>query len=95
MTEKKEKRKRAYQYLAWIAETHLGAPPNFSHKKLAEVLGDLSDIDRFSIGIALNRLKDGQLDPSPKLIAELKRFLGPTIPADFDSYLVTPFLTDP
>ena len=94
MTEKKEKRKRAYQYLAWIAETYLGAPPNFSHKKLAEVIG-LSDKDRFSIEMTLNRLKDGQSDPSSKLIVELKRCLGATIPVEFDSYLVTPFLTEP
>ena len=93
MTEQKEKRKRAYQYLVWIAETYLLTPPNFSHRKLAEAI-TLSDNDRFSIEIALNRLKDGQSDPSPKLIAELKRCLGPTIPAEFDSYLVTPFLTD-
>jgi len=93
MTKQKENRKRAYQYLISLAKTHLGLPPDFSHKKLAEVL-TLSDNDRFSIEIALNRLKDGQSDPSPKLIAELKRCLGPTIPIEFDSYLVTPFLTD-
>ena len=92
--EKKKERKRAYQYIAFIAETYLGAPPNFSHKKLAEVLA-ISDDDRFSIEIALNRLKDGKENPSPKFIAALKEHFGPSIPGEFDYHLVTPFLTDP
>jgi len=87
MTEREENRKKAYQYIVEQAKNYLVAPPNYSDKRLAEL---------FDIPVGdLTSLKEGELDPSPKLIAQFKRLLGPTTrEAEIDSYLVTPFLTN-
>jgi len=94
MTEREEERKRAYQYIVHTVKTHMRLPPKFSNKVLANVL-TLSDDDRFSIEVDLNRLEKGQSDPSPKLIAEFRKWFDPLIGEDeINSHLVTPFLTD-
>jgi hypothetical protein len=89
----KDNRERAYQYLVYLSNASILPSKKFSHKKLADRLS-LSDKERLSIEIALNRLRDGLEDPSPLLVNTLKAFLGPTIPGEFDSRLVTPFLDD-
>jgi hypothetical protein len=94
MTEREEKRERAYHYIVNKVKTHMELPPNFSNKQLANILA-LSDNDRFSIEVDLNRLEKGQADPSPKLIAGFKKWFVPLNGEDeINSYLVTPFLTD-
>jgi hypothetical protein len=93
MTEREEKRKKAYQYIVQMVKTHMELPPNFSNKWLANLLA-LSDNDRFSIEVDLNRLEKGQADPSPKLIAEFKKWFEPLIGEDeINSHLITPLLT--
>ncbi len=94
MTEQEEERKRAYHYIVQRVKTHMGLPPNFSNKWLANILA-LSDNDRFSIEVDLNRLEKGKSDPSPKLITEFKKWFGTVIGEDeINSHLITPFLTD-
>jgi len=86
MTEREQKRKRAYAYIVEQAKTRLVAPPDYSDKRLAEI---------FDIPVKdLTSLKEGESDPTPELIAAFKRLLGPTVrEAEVDLYLVTPFLT--
>jgi hypothetical protein len=91
VTEREEKRKRAYQYIVQMVKTHMGLPTNFSNKHLANILA-LSDNERFSIEVDLNRLEKGQVDPSPELIAKFKDWFSPLVGEDeINSYLVTPF----
>jgi len=93
MTEREEKRKRAYQYIVRMVKDHMELPPHFSNKWLANVLA-LSDNDRFSIEVDLNRLEKGQADPSPKLIVKFKDWFSPLVGEDeINLHLVTSFLT--
>lgn len=88
MTNQHDSRKRAYYYILEQARKVNWDLPIDSGERLADV---------FDIPISeLNSLKEGLSDPSPKLIAEFKKLLGPTIHEDeVDSYLVTPFLPIP
>ena len=86
MTNQRESRKRAYQYIVEQAKKVNWDPPIDSGERLADV---------FDVPISeLNSLKEGLSDPSPKLIAEFKKLFGTTIHEDeVDSYLIIPFLT--
>jgi len=94
MATREENRRNAYHYIVAKMEKHVGLPPNFSNKWLANKLV-LSDNDRFSIEVDLNRLEKGKSAPSLKLVEAFKSLLGPVIGEDeINSHLVAPFLTD-
>lgn len=84
MTNQRESRKRAYQYIVEQAKKVNWDPPIDSDERLADVLGiPISD---------LNSLKEGLSDPPPKLVAEFKKLFERIIrEGEVDSYLVTPF----
>lgn len=84
MTNQRESRKRAYQYIVEQAKKVNWDPPIDSDERLADVFGiPVSD---------LTSLKEGLSDPPPKLVAEFKKLFGPIIhEGEVDSYLVTPF----
>ncbi len=84
MTNQRESRKRAYQYIVEQAKNVNWDPPIDSDERLADVLGiPISD---------LNSLKEGLSDPPPKLVAEFKKLFERIIrEGEVDSYLVTPF----
>jgi len=88
VTNQPESRKRAYAYIVGQAKKVNWDPAIDSDERLADVL---------DIPISeLNSLKQGLSDPSPKLVAEFKKLVGPTVhEGEVDSYLVTPFLTKP
>lgn len=88
MTKRQESRKRAYRYIIEQIKKVNWDPPINSDERVADV---------FDIPLGeLESLKRGLSDPSPKLVAEFKKLLGPLVlEAEIDSYLLKPFLAKP
>jgi hypothetical protein len=85
--DRRENRIRAYQYIVERAPKTSLAISYLSEKTLAEI-GYISLDD-------LRTLKEGLTDPSPQLVATLKKLLGSVASeAEIEDYLVTPFSSE-
>jgi len=83
MMNRKANRLRAYEWVVSQVKNS-GTPPIQSDKQLA----DLCDIPVEEV----ISLKNGLIDPPPKLVRNVKSFLGPTVrDEEIDGYLVKPF----
>jgi hypothetical protein len=80
-------RKTAYEYIVNMVKTNVNwIPPINSDERLADLLNvPLDDIIS---------LKNGDANPSGKLVSEFKKLMGPlAIEEQIDHYLISPFQT--
>jgi len=84
------KRKKVYEYIKGSVCNMVGAPMSISDAELANILGGTIELKD-----ELHALRQGKLDPFPRLVNAFKKFVGPTIPEPtINAYLVDPFKTD-
>jgi len=84
------KRKKAYEYIKGVVCNMVGAPMSISDAELANILGGTIELKD-----ELHALREGKLNPFPRLVNAFKEFVGPTIPeSTIDAYLVDPFKAD-
>ena len=83
------KRERAYGYIKQIVCNSTGVPTSISDARLADILGGTIELKD-----ELQALREGKLNPFPRLVKAFKSFDKRILESTIDAYLVDPFKTN-